>query len=111
MKYYGKVGFWKDDKEVRPGVYKPDIEERPYTGDIVRAGQRWNSASQQNDNITVNNRISIIADVYLNKNLSSVRYLTYMGCPWKVNSIEINYPRIIFEIGGAWNGVDDGQQT
>lgn len=107
MKYYGKIGFWNDDAEIRPGVYNPSIEEKSYTGDILRNTQRWNSASQQNDNIAVSNRISVVADVYLNNNLSSVRYITYMGSRWKVNSIEVNYPRVIFEIGGVYNGVGD----
>ena len=105
MKYYGKVGFWFDDVEVRPGVYKPELVEKSYTGDVIRHNQRWNSTSNQNDNVNLSNRISILGDLYLNENLSSIKFVTYMGTKWKVNSIEVQYPRVIVELGGVYNGI------
>lgn len=108
MKYSGKIGFWKDDIELRPGVTVSDIIEKPYSGDILRNTQRWNrSENGANDDVTINNRISIIADVYLQQNFSSIKYITFMGAKWKVNSIEIQYPRVLIEMGGVWNGIDD----
>lgn len=106
MKWSGKIGFWRDDIEIRPGVYDNYIEEKSYTGDIVRNTQRWNNGESKNDNLNINNRISIIADLYLQNNLSSIKYITFMGSKWKVNSLDINYPRVVFEIGGVWNGID-----
>lgn len=110
MKYSGKIGFWKDDIEIRPGVYENGIIEKPYSGDIIRNTQRWSRSESRNDDLTINNRISIIADLYLQNNLSSIKYVTFMGTKWKVNSIEIQYPRVLVEIGGVWNGID-GEQT
>lgn len=106
MKYYGKIGFWNEDNEIRPGVYKPTIVEKSYTGDVLRNVQRWNSGQKQNDDLNMNHRISIVYDLYLQNNLSSIKYVTYMGSKWKVNSIETNYPRVIFELGGVYNGVN-----
>lgn len=105
MKYYGKICFWKKDSEIRPGVYGPDLIERNYTGDVLRNTQRWNSRDNQNDDLNMNHRISIVADLYLKENLSSIKYATYMGSKWKVSSIEVQYPRVIFELGGVYNGV------
>lgn len=110
MKYYGEIGFWQDDVEIRPGVFSPGIVPKAYTGDVLRNNQRWNSAQTQNDNLVMSHRISIVADVYLNNNLSSIKFVTYMGNKWKVNSIEVNYPRVIFELGGVYNGVDSGSK-
>ena len=107
MKYYGTVGFWSEDAEVRPGVYMPGIVKKNYTGDVLRNTQRWNSTSNPNDNLSVNNRISILADMYMNENLSSIKYVTYMGTKWKVGSLEVQYPRVIIELGGVYNGVGD----
>lgn len=108
MKYSGKIGFWHDDVEIRPGVYKNGITEKTYTGDITRSFQQWDRASEQlNDDLRLNNRISILADLYLMQNLSSIKYITYMGTKWRVNTIEIQYPRVMLDIGGVWNGVDD----
>ena len=106
MKYSGKIGFWFDDVEIRPGVYKNQIVEKDYTGDIQRSMQHWQSGEQVNDKLRVNNSISIIADLYLQENLSSIKYVTFMGAKWKVTSIDVKYPRVILEMGDVWNGVD-----
>lgn len=111
MKYAGKIGFWVDDIEVRPDVYISDIIEKPYTGDILRNSQRWGNTEHINKNVTISNKISIIGDLYLNKHLSSIKYITWMGQKWCVSSIDINYPRITLEIGEVWNGVDGREET
>lgn len=111
MKYSGKIGFWIDDLEVRPGVYKSDIVERVYTGDILRNSQRWNNTEHINKNITISNKVSIIADLYLNEHLSSIKYIEWMGTKWCVSSIDINYPRITLEIGEVYNGIDGREET
>lgn len=107
MKYSGKIGFWIDDIEVRPGVYKSEIVEKSYKGDITRSSQRWKSNENLNSDLTINNRISIISDLYLNKHISSIKYITFMGTKWKVSSIDINYPRVTIDIGEVWNGNDN----
>lgn len=106
MKYSGKIGFWFDDVEIRPGVYKNQIVEKDYTGDIQRSMQHWQSGEQVNDKLRVNNSISIIADLYLQENLSSIKYVAFMGTRWKVTSIDVKYPRVVLEMGDVWNGVD-----
>lgn len=107
MKYYGTIGFWKKDVEIRPGVTRPQIVPREYTGDILDNRQRWIPTEYQNDNLKINIRLSIIGDLYLNENISSVKYATYMGEKWKVSSIDTTkYPRVILELGGVYNGVN-----
>lgn len=106
MKWYGEIGFWMDDKEIRPGVFKPGIIPKQYTGEMLRNTQRWASSQKQNDDLNMSHRIRIVADMYLNENLSSIKYVTYMGSKWKVNSIEVNYPGVTLELGGVYNGVD-----
>lgn len=110
MKYSGKIGFWIDDVEVRPGVYKSAIVERNYTGDILKNTQKWGATETINRNLDINNKVSILADMYLNNNISSIKYITYMGTKWRVNSFEVNYPRVVIEMGDVYNGVDDGEE-
>jgi hypothetical protein len=107
MRYYDKIGFWFDDVEVEPGIFRSKIEERYYVGDIIEMRHRWEQSSQQNDNLKINNRISIISDVYLNQHLSSIKYVTFMGSKWKVNSLDVKYPRVILDLGEVYNGVDE----
>lgn len=106
MKFSGKIGFWLKDAEAKPGVYKSDIIEKSYTGDILRNSRRFQSAeNQQNENLKITNRLSIISDLYMQKNWSSIKYVSWNGVNWKVESIDISSPpRIILELGGVYNG-------
>lgn len=109
MKYYGIIGFWEKDVEIRPGVKRSKIIEKEYAGDILENRQRWTSSDSQNDNLTINIRVSIIGDLYLNQHISSIKYAEYMGSKWKVKSIDVTkYPRIIMELGEVYNGVNAG---
>ncbi len=106
MKFHGKVGFWEKDIEINPGVFKPGIVEKDYVGDVMNNIRRFQSSEgQQNDNLVVNNRLSIISDLYMRQNWGSIKYVLWNGVKWKANSINIgSYPRVIIELGGIYNG-------
>lgn len=104
MKFSGKVGFWSGDVETSPGVYKLKIVEHKYYGDVLKDVRKFQQDSTQNDIFTINNRISILSDLYARENWSSIRYVIWNGQKIKVTSVEVNYPRLILELGGAWNG-------
>lgn len=106
MKFSGRVGFWINDVEVKPGVYKNRTIEKPYTGDVLKNVRNFQSAENQiNDNLRVNNRLSIISDLYMQKNWASIKYVLWNGVKWKVSSVDIgSYPRVILELGGVYNG-------
>ena len=102
-KWYGKIGY-AETAEVRPGVYKEQITEREYFGDVLQNTRRLQTSDKVNDDINVSNRISIIADPFANENFHSMRYLSFMGTKWKVATIEVSYPRLILTLGGVYNG-------
>lgn len=106
MKFSGKVGFWLKDVEMKPGVYGPEIVEKTYTGDVFRDTRKFQSVeNQQNENLTVNNRLSIISDLYMQKNWTSIKYVIWNNVKWKVSSIDVSsYPRVILDLGGVYNG-------
>lgn len=106
MKFSGKIGFWLKDTETKPGVFKPNIVERQYTGNVLRNIRRFQSAeNQQNENLRVNNQISIISDLYLQNNWGSIKYVSWNGVNWAVSSVDVsNYPRVIIDLGGVYNG-------
>ena len=60
-KFYGNIGYIAT-VEVEPGLWEEQIIERPYYGDLTRNTSRFQSSGGVNDNITVSNNISIIAD-------------------------------------------------
>lgn len=101
-KYYGTIGFGIL-KEGRPGVWKPIIEEHDYYGDVLQFFIRREASDQVNDNLNLNNKISIVSDLFANENFSSMVYATYMGAKWKITNVEVQYPRLILTIGGVYN--------
>ena len=105
-KWYGKVGY-ADQVETAPGVWEEQITERHYYGDVVRNIRKLESSGEVNDNINVSMEISIVADPYAIQNFHAMRYIEYMGSLWKLSNVEVNYPRLILQIGGLY----DGQQA
>ena len=102
-KWYGKIGY-AETVEVRPGVFKEQITEHEYFGDVLQNTRRLQTSDKVNDDINVSNRISIIADPFANENFHSMRYLSFMGTNWKVTTVEVSYPRLILTLGGVYNG-------
>lgn len=107
MRYFGEIGYGITE-EIRPGVYEPDrIVKRNYYGDVIRNTRRYENSGGVNDNLNINNSISIVADPFAYENFHAIRYATFMGSKWKVSSVEVQYPRLILTLGGVYNGEDD----
>jgi hypothetical protein len=103
-KFHGVIGY-AETVETRPGVWKDKITERAYSGDLIRNTSRWNTASNSvNDNLNISNQISILADPFAYQNFHSMKYVEFMGTKWKIESVEVQYPRLILAVGGVYNG-------
>lgn len=101
-KFYGAIGY-AETKETVPGVYEEIITERIYYGDLIKNTRKLQNSEYLNDNVTINNEISIIADPYAYSNFHSMRYVVFMGTKWKVSSVEVQYPRLILSVGDIYN--------
>ena len=102
-KFYGAIGY-AVTFEAKPGVWKEEITERMYYGDLVRNVRKLQTTDKLNDNVNVANDISIIADPFANENFHSIRYVEFMGTKWKVANVEVKHPRLILTVGGVYNG-------
>lgn len=102
-KFYGNVGYIKT-VEIEPGLWEEQTIERPYYGDLTRNTSRYQSSGGVNDDININNNITIVADPYANENFQHMRYVEFMGTKWKITNVEIQYPRILLTIGGVYHG-------
>ena len=105
-KFYGAVGY-ASPVQTTPGVWKEDIIEKKYYGELVRNVRNLQTSQNVNDNITLSDEISIVADPFANHNFHSMRYIEYMGAKWKITKVEVRYPKLILTVGGVYNG----QQT
>lgn len=107
-KFYGAVGFALSSKEGTgeyEGVVMDDqIIERPYLGDVFRNTRKWENGSDINDNLVINNQISILADAYAHEHCYAMKYVRWMGACWKVTNVEIQRPRLLLTIGDVYNG-------
>lgn len=101
-KFYGAIGF-AETVETEPGIWEEQIVERSYYGDVVRNIRKLQTSSSVNDNIVISNEISIVADPYAELNMFAMRYVVWMGTKWKIESVDVNYPRLSLTIGGLYN--------
>lgn len=103
-KWYGNIGF-ADTVETVPGVWTPVITEKPYFGDVIKNTRQLQSSGGVNDNITIGNQISIVADPYADGHIYDMRYICFKGSKWKITSVEdLEGPRLLLSLGGLWNG-------
>lgn len=108
MKWSGKIGFYVDEEVIKngigTGIWKPQIIERSYTGNIVRDYRSQENANDKvNEDVNISNNISVILDRYLDSHICDIKYITFKGVKWKVKGFTINHPRIDISIGGVYN--------
>ena len=102
-KFHGKVGY---AVRVETGLdkWEDQITEREYYGDYVRnLSSRTENSGGVNDNIVIENCISIVADPYAYEQSHNMKYVESMGALWKITRVEIQRPRIILTTGGIYN--------
>lgn len=109
-KFFGKIAYGLTvegtfDDGTPNGVWEMTTVIHSYPGEV---STNWNARSSKgssvNDDITITNVISILADEFAFNNFSNIKYVEYMGSKWKVASVEVAHPRLILSLGGLYNG-------
>lgn len=101
-KYYGKIGYGIT-VETTPGVWETTIVERSVFGDVFKNARRLDNSEHLNDNISISNKISFLADPYALQNFHLIKYASYLGTLWKVTTVEEEFPRLVLTLGGVYN--------
>ncbi len=102
-KFYGKIGYGFAT-ETSPGVWQDVITEYSYFGDVLRDSRLLQETEFVNDDITVGNFVSIVADAYALEHYHRIRYVDWSGTLWKVTNVEVKRPRLNLRFGGIYNG-------
>lgn len=103
-KFYGKIGFASTEEQSdEPGIWS-GIVERNYYGDVMRTTKRNEGSDKINDDITIQNELSVLADPFAMNHFSDIRYVEFMGTKWYVSGVEIKFPRLILTTGSVYNG-------
>lgn len=104
-KFSGMIGFVRNvETYAGSGVWIEDIIEKQYRGDVINDVVKWQDTSKVNEDLNISNKFSIVADAFAMRNIGNMRYVDYLGTKWKINTVEINRPRIILYLGGLYNG-------
>lgn len=102
-RFSGKVGYG-ETVETAPGVHEDVITERPHFGDVVRNSLKFREGQSVNNDLSVSNSISIVADAYANVHFSHIRYVEWAGALWSVTDVQVQSPRLLLSLGGVYNG-------
>lgn len=102
-RFYGAIGYIEQE-EVRPGVWVDKVVERMHSGDLIRNTHRSESSETLNDDINIDNEISIIADPFAYENFRHMKYVVLMNAKWEISSVQVQRPRLILSIRGLYNG-------
>ena len=105
MRFFGAVGYG-ETQETLPGsgVWESIITEVPYTGDVLRDTIEQHPGDNVNNDLSVNNSISIVADAKANEHFHKMKYVVWQGVRWTVESVEVKPPRLLLTLGGVYNG-------
>ncbi len=102
-KFFGSIGYAKTE-ETAPDVWTEVIREiSDVKGDVLKFSHKWDSGKSINDDISISNKISIIANSFLLECVGTMRYVKWMGVKWKISDISVEYPRLILSLGGVFN--------
>ena len=102
-KWFGKIGFCVTE-ETEPGIWEEVVTERSYYGDLLSNFRKLQNSGGVNDNINIANKISIISDPFADQNFHSICYAEFMGTKWKISGVQVQFPRLILELGEGYNG-------
>lgn len=102
-KFYGAIGYGTA-VESSPGVWQDIITEKQYYGDVLKNSRTLLDGEKVNNDLSVNNSISIVADAYANEHFFAIRYIRWAGALWKVTEVEVHSPRLLLRLGGIYNG-------
>lgn len=104
-RFYGEVGYGHSvETPAGSGIWVDEITEFAYQGDVTRNTRKLVSGELLNDDISVGNSISIVADQYAIEHFFNIRYVRWMGERWTVTDVEVQSPRLILRLGSVHNG-------
>lgn len=104
-RFRGEVGYgYSVEDPPESGIWVDMITEVVYQGDVIRNTRKLEGGEGVNDNITVANSISIVADEYAVNHFFDIKYVRWAGILWTVTQVEVKDPRLILSLGKVYNG-------
>jgi len=87
------------------GVSALVVIERKLRGELIRNTKQNAEGSYLNNDLTVSNSISVVADAYATEHFFAIRYAIVHGKRWEVVDVDASQPpRLVLRLGGVYNG-------
>lgn len=102
-RFHGRVGYG-EQLQTSPGVWEDSIVEFLYSGNVVRNSRSFREGEHLNNDLSVGNSISIVADAYASEHFFAMRYVEWAGTLWTVVDVEVQRPRLLLRLGEVYNG-------
>jgi len=104
-RFYGEVGYGETvESPPDSGIWQDVITEYAYFGDVLRNTRSLESGENLNNDLSVGNSISIVADQHAIDHFFAIRYIRWAGALWTVTNVEVKSPRLILRLGSVYNG-------
>lgn len=104
-RFYGEIGYGHSvETPALSGIWADVITEQAYFGDVIRNTRVLSDGDNLNNDISVGNSISIVADQFAIEHFSNIRYIRWAGTLWTVDNVEVRSPRLILSLGKVYNG-------
>ena len=103
MKWYGEIGF-REEVEESPGDWIPKIVKKNFYGDILRSSWREQQGDKINPDLQVSNKLSVVADPFIQNNFHKIAYVKLGGAKWTVSDVEQDpdRPRLTLSFGSLY---------
>lgn len=108
MKWYGVIGF-REEVEEEPGIFVPKVIPKQFYGDVIRDSWSEKQLEKINADLHISNKLSVVADQYLQNNFHKIAYVEFCGAKWTVSGVEVNYPRLLLDLGPLYLGEEDDE--
>lgn len=109
-KFFGVIGY-ATTQETDPGIWEDILTERPYYGDVVRNTRKLEEGTGLNNDLSIGNSFSVMADGYAMENFYAMRYIEWRGSLWTISDVEVKVPRLLLRVGGLYNGPRPAVET
>lgn len=107
-RFFGEVGYGETvETPSGSGNHVIQITKKNYQGDVIRNTRQLENGDKVNNDISVSNSISIVADEFAVDNFLKIKYVVWAGVYWLVTTVEVRHPRLILNLGGVYNGPKD----
>jgi len=101
-KFFGKVGYVTPVRS--NGVVRDVVTERELYGEEVRNTRTFVQSDSVLGRITVQTRLSVVADAFALRNYRDIRYVWWAGVATTVEQVTVERPRLILVLGDRYTG-------